>query len=76
MSTILSVPVSALPIGGLFEVRIRAGNALLSGGEFGLEGSVFVTFFLLVVLAAYFFLHFFKRKAEKKSETAGGTGDA
>jgi len=71
MSTVLSVPVSALQLGGLFEVRVKAENALLSGGEFGLEGSVLVTLLLLVVLGAYFLLYFFKRKDEINSNVQG-----
>jgi len=46
---LLGIPVSGLPADGLFTVEVN-GAALLTGGDFGLEGSI-VTVILGVVIA-------------------------
>ena len=71
MNSILSIPVSGVRLKTLFDVRIAPGNELLTGGAFGLEGSILVTFMLAILLAVHAVIYFMGgRSAQVGSENA------
>jgi len=58
MNSILSVPVSGVRLRTLFDVRTGGTHKLLTGGTFGLEGSILITVMLIIVLAVHAALYF------------------